>query len=359
MRKIREIDDLTDYMILSKIGVGGYCNVYKAIYLPTKSVVAIKNYYRHSQPNDKTQEYLNEISIIGSIKSKYYAHLNDVFFTKSPRQLYFVYPYSEFDLQGIIRSTYPGYLSMPHISYLFSQILKGLSDIHASNVMHLDIKPGNILVTPNNRIQIIDFGISKRENEANQLISAGTTIYMPPEAIMNCLPCSQSNDLWSAGATLFEMITHKTLVTGTDTNSVLLSIRKRLGFPTEADLKVQSSKVPQISRFASPNITLSFLNSCINPNEIPGAKQQECDAAIDLISKLIAFIPSKRVKALSALRHPFILMAASGEQVPEIKLIESHQDKAQETMCSHITMKEIVDLRPPKILPKPVQWVYA
>ena len=353
MSAIRDVDSLTDYIILARVGVGGCCDVYKAIHLPTKRIVAIKNYFKYSPQFNKIKECQKEINLTNSINSKYIAHLKDVFFTKYPKQLYFIYPYSEFDLQGIIRSTDPGYLSIPHISFLFSQILKGLRDIHSSHVLHLDIKPGNILVTPKNKVKIIDFGISQKESDTNHRTNAGTTIYMPPEALLDSCPFSQSNDIWSAGATLYEMITHKPLITGSDSNSALHCIRQRLGYPTD-------TKSP---KHVSPSNTMrSFLKAAINPESIPRATQAECDSAVDMISALLDFSPSKRPSAKQALGHPFIggLCGRSAPRPPEIRLPEAHQDKALGAVRSLVSEREVMGLRPPKVLPRTIQQcIYA
>ncbi|KAH0795655.1 Pkinase-domain-containing protein [Histomonas meleagridis] len=354
MNSSRQINLEKEYILLSQVGVGACCHVYKAIHIPTKSIVAIKNYYKYSSQRNNTEECQREIDIANSINSDYVAHLNDVFYTKLGKKLYFVYPYLEFDLQGIIRSTAPGFLSMAHISYLFSQILMGLRDIHESHVIHLDIKPGNILVTPQNQVKIIDFGISQREDEPNQPNKGGTVIYMPPEALLNCLPMSQANDLWSAGVTLYEMITHKPLVSSSDISSALLCIRQRIGFPTAEDLKLPHSKILQISKYSAPNTMHPFLTSTINPGTIPGSTQAECDAAIDLIMKLISFNPSKRIKAKRALGHPFIEMFANEAQLPELSLHESHQERASGTIRSSISENDISMLRPAKIVPKTI-----
>ncbi len=91
---------------------------------------------------------------------------------------------------------------------LLVQISHGLQAIHDANIRHGDIKPGNILLTEDDRIKISDFGISGRLLESTQTLDSpliGSPAYMPPEALARSELDGRS-DLFSLGVLAYEML---------------------------------------------------------------------------------------------------------------------------------------------------------
>ena len=88
----------------------------------------------------------------------------------------------------------------------------GLEYLHSCSpqIIHQDIKPGNILIDANGNYCITDFGISIRSGiKDNQYLdkeSCGTTIYMPPERFEDEYVADASSDIWALGATIYELI---------------------------------------------------------------------------------------------------------------------------------------------------------
>ncbi len=101
---------------------------------------------------------------------------------------------------------------------LGKQMASGLETAHRQNVIHRDLKPGNLRVTPEGRLKILDFGLAfllRPDREATATLSltntyenAGTLPYMSPEQIRGERPDERA-DIWSAGAVLYEMATGK------------------------------------------------------------------------------------------------------------------------------------------------------
>lgn len=94
-----------------------------------------------------------------------------------------------------------------------ADVSAGLSYLHSINpqIIHHDIKPANILIDANNNYCITDFGISIKsgvDDESNlDNESSGTIIYMPPERFKESYIPDSSSDIWSLGATVFELLT--------------------------------------------------------------------------------------------------------------------------------------------------------
>jgi serine/threonine protein kinase len=92
---------------------------------------------------------------------------------------------------------------------LFSKILEGFEYAHGMGVVHRDIKPPNIMITPHDGIKIMDFGVARvigttRLTTAGHLV--GTLAYMSPEQIQGCDVDARS-DIYSLGIVLYQMLT--------------------------------------------------------------------------------------------------------------------------------------------------------
>ena len=113
-------------------------------------------------------------------------------------------------------------LSEGEVLHLGKQLASGLENAHRQGVIHRDLKPGNLRVTPEGRLKILDFGLafllhadaeaqSKGETTVTASLTdsfedAGTLPYMSPEQIKGNKPDARA-DVWSAGAVLYEMST--------------------------------------------------------------------------------------------------------------------------------------------------------
>lgn len=90
------------------------------------------------------------------------------------------------------------------------QILSGLVYLHNKNTVHRDIKGANILVDPNGRVKVADFGMAKHiTGQSSPLSLKGSPYWMAPEVIRNANGCSLAVDIWSLGCTVLEMATSK------------------------------------------------------------------------------------------------------------------------------------------------------
>ncbi len=98
-----------------------------------------------------------------------------------------------------------GPLPHPRTAALGLQLLDALAAAHAAGIVHRDVKPGNVLVLPGDRVKLADFGVASLEGD-NRLTGPGSLLgspaYMAPEQARGH-ECTPASDLWSLGVTLY------------------------------------------------------------------------------------------------------------------------------------------------------------
>ena len=97
------------------------------------------------------------------------------------------------------------------------QLLRGLKYIHSANVLHRDLKPGNLLVNEDCDLKIADFGLARTFSEADLMTEyVVTRWYRSPELLLNARAYSAAVDIWSVGCILMELYNKEPLFPGKD-----------------------------------------------------------------------------------------------------------------------------------------------
>lgn len=107
-----------------------------------------------------------------------------------------------------------GFLTEDQIRLYSGQLLEALKHIHKNGILHLDIKPANVLIDHNLDIKITDFGSSQPFKDENDLISAakGTSYFLAPEALLqnnSTYFSGRKCDVWCTGVTIYCMVFNK------------------------------------------------------------------------------------------------------------------------------------------------------
>merc|ERR1712146_512789 len=110
-------------------------------------------------------------------------------------------------------------LPLPTVAQYAKQMLLGLRALRKLKVIHADFKPDNLLMSlTKDKIKICDFGAAMEVAESVNTSYAQPRYYRAPEVILG-LPYDTQIDVWSAGATLFELATGRILFTGKTNNA--------------------------------------------------------------------------------------------------------------------------------------------
>jgi eukaryotic-like serine/threonine-protein kinase len=104
-----------------------------------------------------------------------------------------------------------GKISIGDAVHIALDIARGLEHAHSRNIVHRDIKPGNILISLSGIAKLADLGLAKRTDEASHLTGTkqtfGTPHYMPYEQAMNARNADNRSDIYALGATLYHLVT--------------------------------------------------------------------------------------------------------------------------------------------------------
>ncbi|MCA9038723.1 MAG: serine/threonine protein kinase [Planctomycetaceae bacterium] len=115
------------------------------------------------------------------------------------------------------------------------QVAKALQHAHQAETLHRDIKPSNLLLDPRGHIRITDFGLAQQLEEQSEIqsaIVAGTLRYMSPESLHGAW--DERSDIYSFGATFYELITLHKMIAGDNPNDVIAAIQSGAIAPPRA-----------------------------------------------------------------------------------------------------------------------------
>ena len=298
------------YDVIKAVGYGAYGTVCSANNTATGQKVAIKKIPKVFDDLVDGKRILREIKLVSFLKHDNIITLLDIFRPLDKAKFEDVYLVSELmdaDLHMIIRSKQK--LTDEHFQYFICQAFRGLKYIHSANVMHRDLKPGNLLVNGNCDLVICDFGLARGYDKAELTDYVVTRWYRPPELLLLSTRYTPLIDCWSMGCILAELINRKPLFPGRDYINQLNLITDVLGLPTTEDIASMSDEAKR------------YVASMKEKKRVPlgSILPQASPEAIDFISKLLVFNADKRMTAAQALEHPYLARLHDPKDEPGAK----------------------------------------
>jgi serine/threonine protein kinase len=206
--------NLGPYRIVNAIGKGGMGHVFKAEHKLLGRIEAIKVLPKAKSSPDAVAAFQREIRAQAQLD---HPNLVRVSYADYEGDTYFFV--TEFvpgtDLRKLVRRNGP--LAYPVAATIISQAADGLHYAHRRGLVHRDVKPGNLLVTPDGRTKITDLGLAwflmeelEGANPAGKTNSlVGTADYLAPETIREPDKILPVSDVYSLGCTLYYAVTGK------------------------------------------------------------------------------------------------------------------------------------------------------
>ncbi|KAJ0410656.1 hypothetical protein ATCC90586_003725 [Pythium insidiosum] len=296
----------TRYQLIRAIGHGAYGVVIAASDQVTGNSVAIKNIPKTFDDLVDAKRIVREIRLMRHLRHPNVVTVTDLMRPPSFatfEDTYIVTDLMETDLHRVINSQEP--LSPDHIAYVTYQMLCALRYIHSAQILHRDIKPSNVLINRDCLVKICDFGLARGfdvtpegDTAMDQALTeyVVTRWYRAPELLL-ASRYSTAIDVWSVGCILVEMFLRKPVFPGHDHVHQLNLILQTVGSPSPADMGfITNAKAKRWILKQPQHAGKSLANVC------PSAPPE----AIDLMTKLLAFDPRKRLSVDDAIAHPFL-----------------------------------------------------
>jgi len=246
------------------LGKGAFGKVNLALHVASGKLVAIKSFNKSNLLTYHSKKKIKiEIEALSKLFNPFCTQIYDTFQTDT--HILIVMEYVCADLLSFIRKR--GKISENLAKFIFKQMIKGLKYIHKSNIVHRDIKLDNLLIDLSNTIKICDFGVSKILKKGDIMYEhCGTPAYIAPEIFEDKGYEGFSCDIWSAGITLYYILSGSLPFRGNDIEEI-----QSLIFKSKYD------KIKDVSEEAN-----------------------------DLISKMLKVNPKERISIDDILNHPWI-----------------------------------------------------
>lgn len=322
---------------IKKIGKGVFGNVYRALDKENKQIVAIKKYRYRGNMKEMKENAQQEIYFLQQLCSHpNIVHLNGVLENESV--IVISLEVMDMNLTEFLKRS-SQQLDDNLVQLLSHQLLSGIGFCHARDIIHLDLKPQNILINKFKQLKqleqlkICDFGSAKRINHivsTRNYNSVGTLWYRDPEILLGQKKYYTHHDIWSAGCIISEIVTKHILFCGESQKEQIDLIFQLLGTPYDANTNVNEFNKENIqfiinssinSSIGKPTTNLYWPNLSSLPNYKPifpkwGKKNLSNyffkkynvttnDNIIDLMEKCLLYDSNRRLTAMAALQHQY------------------------------------------------------
>ena len=303
---------MNNFIVLEEICQTQFSTILRCKNKTTRDIVVLKEIRQKKTEDAPSKEVLREILIMMNFTHPHIVKYNSVFVHKC--QVVIEMEFCITSLSNVIKKiSKPFYIGQ--IKKIIRSIALGIKFLHDHDIIHRDIKPGNIFIDENCVVKIGDFGSarispqqkkekeeqeekkknpqSKEKKEKRPLTpGVGTKWYKAPEIIFGNKHYDKSVDIWSFGCLMAEMFLLEPLFPGSTDFEMINLIFSFIGFSKE-DEEVLKPQLHINHRERKKNIFVNTFDTA------------EKDS-IDLMSKMLVANPNKRITVEEILKHPFL-----------------------------------------------------
>ena len=211
------------YEILGRLGAGGMATIYLVEDRQRKKKLALKVMRSTLTDPSIEKRFIREFEACARLNHENIVKLYDL--GQSNGAYYYTMEYlPHASLEAVLEQK--GSLPEEETYLLVEHLARAFDYYHQEGVIHRDLKPANIIMIPQGRVVIVDFGLA-RDAEMTALTQTGTMLgtprYMPPEQIRGERADAKA-DIWALGVIIFEVLTGLKLFQGEDLNAIMTSV---------------------------------------------------------------------------------------------------------------------------------------
>jgi serine/threonine-protein kinase len=292
-------DTVGDYEIIGILGAGGMGKVYKVKNQISDRVDALKVLLPElSNDPDFASRFIREIKVLASLNHTNIAGLRTAF--RQDNQLLMLMEFVEGTTLEDMSKAAP--IPLDDAIGYFTQILAALGYAHRHGVIHRDIKPANMMVTTENVIKLMDFGIAKTRTD-RKLTQTGATLgslyYMSAEQVQG-LDLDGRSDLYSVGVSLYELLTGARPFKGNTDFEIMMAQLQKVPLPPIQlmpelpmalnDIIMKSLEKDRDRRYQSAEEFATALEA-INPGLNPMLAKTTMNSAMEIAPEVVKAPP--------------------------------------------------------------------
>jgi tetratricopeptide (TPR) repeat protein len=215
---------VSHYRIIEKLGEGGMGVVFKAEDLKLDRFVALKFLPRQLSADGETKaRFIHEAKSASSLDHPNICAIHEIGET-ADGQTFIVMPC--YDGETLKERIKKGQVGIDEAIGIAMQVASGLAKAHERGIVHRDVKPGNILLTKDGQVKLVDFGVAKLAGQTTLTKTGarvGTVGYMSPEQVLGETLDARS-DVFSLGVVMYELLTGRLPFRGEHEAAMLYSI---------------------------------------------------------------------------------------------------------------------------------------
>lgn len=336
INRFEDIEKLSHYEFIKKIGQGTFGVVQKARHLRSGRIVALKQLINNLAKEGFPITALREITILKKLNHPnvllIVGMIHDEPHTSNPKDLitqrgvfYMVSPYMKADLVGLLGNPKTK-MDEASIKCILIQLLQGINYIHQQQFLHRDIKAANILLDLKGVLKIADFGLARVYHGKPPLKGQGpgggnknytglvvTRWYRPPELLLGERKYTTAVDMWGVGCVFAELFVKKPILVGSSDSNQAQIIFDLVGPPNRENW-ADATLLPNKQDLNIGLTSTRTLEARFTP--LMG------DIGVSLLSKMLTLDPKRRYNALDALDHDYFKSAPLPFKPHELPIFE-------------------------------------